>query len=226
VNFTLGGTALGSANLVSGKATSTWLVSSTTGFAAGANTIVANYVGDGNFNASSASTMLTMVPTYSASNAIPAYVGPGGTTTSTFTLKSDGYAGTVSFVATANSSEITASAAPVILTAGGTANATVTISASKNAANHVPGLPWKTGGALVFCVVLLGAPYSARRKPIMTVLLAAAAILAAGFLISCGGGGSGSSGPSQPRNYSITVTPTGSGVVTNAPGVTVSLVVQ
>jgi subtilase family serine protease len=226
VNFTLGGTTLGSANLVSGKATSTWLVSSTTGFAAGANTIVANYVGDGNFNASSASTMLTMVPTYSASNAIPAYVGPGGTTTSTFTLKSDGYAGTVSFVATANSSEITASAAPVILTAGGTANATVIISASKNAANHVPGLPWKTGGALVFCAVLLGAPFSARRKPIMTVLLAAAAILAAGFLISCGGGGSGSSGPSQPRNYSITVTPTGSGVVTNAPGVTVSLVVQ
>jgi hypothetical protein len=152
-------------------------------------------------------------------------VGPGGTTTRTFTLKSDGYAGTVSFVATSSSPDITASAAPVTLTAGATATATLTISASKNAANHAPVIPWKSNGALVFCVVLLGAPFRARRKPMLTVLLTAAAILAAGFLISCGGG-SGSSAPTQPRYYNVTVTPTGSGVVTNAPGVIVSVVVQ
>jgi hypothetical protein len=225
VNFTLGGTSLASTSLISGKAAAIWLVSSTTGFVAGSNTITANYVGDGNFTASSASTTLTMVPTYSASNAIAAYVGPGGTTTSTFTLKSDGYAGTVSFVATSSSPDITASAAPVTLTAGATATATLTISASKNAANHAPVIPWKSNGALVFCVVLLGAPFRARRKPMLTVLLTAAAILAAGFLISCGGG-SGSSAPTQPRYYNVTVTPTGSGVVTNAPGVIVSVVVQ
>lgn len=226
VNFMLGGTTLGSANLANGKATSTLLVSSTKGFVAGSNTITANYVGDSTFTASSASTTLTMVPTYSMNGVNPGSMSPGGTATSAITLKSDGYAGTVSFVATSSSPEITASAAPVTLTATGTATATLTISASKNAANHPPAIPWETSGALVFCAVLLGAPLGARRKPMLTVLLVAVAILAAGFLISCGGGGSGSSAPAQPRSYNITVTPTGSGVVTNAPGVIVSVVVQ
>ena len=42
----------------------------------------------------------------------------------------------------------------------------------------------------MFCAVLLGAPFTRRRKRALAVLMIALAVVGGGFLMSCGGGGS------------------------------------
>jgi multidrug resistance efflux pump len=74
--------------------------------------------------------------------------------------------------------------------------------------------------------VLLGAPFSLRKKRVLAVLLMALTISAAGFLMSCGGSRSSSSTTPAPRIYTVTVTPQGSGTVTNPSPVSVTLTVQ
>jgi len=82
----------------------------------------------------------------------------------------------------------------------------------------------KSGGAVIFGSVLLGAPFTRRRKRALAVLFTALAISAAGLLVACGGSG-GSSKPS-PQMYRVTVTPTGSGTVMNPAAVIVIVTVQ
>jgi hypothetical protein len=69
--------------------------------------------------------------------------------------------------------------------------------------------------------VLLGAPFTLRRKRALAVLLTALTIALAGFLMSCGGGGKAA------RTYTVTLTPSGSGsTVTNASPVSFVVTVQ
>ena len=147
-----------------------------------------------------------------------------GSSSVTLTLSSTNYAGTVSFTTTVSASAgatgtVTASAPPVTLTNGGTGTSTLTITASPSSANHVPRAPWASGGLMALGVVLLGAPFTVRRKRALAVLLTAVAMVLAGFLISCGGSSKNTTGPS----FSVTVTPTGSGTVTNPTPVAVSV---
>jgi hypothetical protein len=148
-------------------------------------------------------------------------------------LVSSGYNGTVSFntsvVATnGGSATVTASVPPVSLTTSNSAanpmTATLTITTSASAANHVPTLPWKSGGVLVFGAVLLGAPFTLRRKRVLAVLLTALAIALAGFAISCGGGRK-STAAATTATYTVTVTPVGTGTVTNPSPVIVTVTV-
>jgi subtilase family serine protease len=144
-------------------------------------------------------------------------------------LTATNYPGTVSFATSINSidgtpSAVSASAPSVSFASSMTGNSTLTITATKNAANRSPRLPWKSGGPVMFCAVLLGAPFARRRNQLLAVLLTALAILAAGVLVGCSGSG-GSSTPS-PQTYTVTVTPTGSGTVINPAAISVTVTIQ
>jgi phosphatidylserine synthase len=98
----------------------------------------------------------------------------------------------------------------------------LTITANANAANHAPGAPWRCGGVAVLGVVLLGAPFTPRRKRALVVLLVAGALTLAGFSMACSLG----TGAKAPRTYTVTVTPTGTGTVTNPLPLTIVVTVQ
>ncbi len=144
-------------------------------------------------------------------------------------LTATNFTGTVSFTTSVSSingtpSAVSASAPSVSFASSTTGNSTLTITTTTSAANHSPGLPWKSSGPVMFCAVLLGAPFTERRKRALAVLFTALAIAAAGLLVACGGSG-GSSTPS-PQTYTVTVTPTGSGTVMNPAAVSVTVTVQ
>ena len=135
-------------------------------------------------------------------------VAAGGNGTTTLNLTSTNFNGTVSFLATVtlvsgsgSASAVTATATPVTLTAGGTGTSTITISTATGAANHAPKLPWKSG-SIALCAVLLGGPFTFRRKRAIAVLLMALAITMTAFLLGCGSSSSGT------RMYSVVLTPT------------------
>jgi subtilase family serine protease len=169
-------------------------------------------------------------PTYTlgaSSNSIT--IPAGSNARFSLNLTATNFTGTVSFATSISSingtpSAVSASAPSISFASGTTGNSTLTITTTTSAANHSPRLPWKSGGAVMFGAVLLGAPFAKRRKRAMAVLLTALAILAAGLLVACGGSG-GSSTPS-PQMYTVTVTPTGSGAVMNPAAVTVTVTVQ
>ena len=157
----------------------------------------------------------------------------GGSTAATLNLASTNYAGTISFttrVSSANgtASDVTASASPVTLTAGSTGSSTITITANMSAAKHAPVVPWRSG-AMMLCAVLLGAPFTLRRRRAVAILLAGLAISLVGLAIACGGGSSSSTKippPITARTYTVTVTPTGTGTVTNPAPVSITVAVQ
>jgi hypothetical protein len=162
---------------------------------------------------------------------------PGTTGTATLTLNSSNYAGTVSFVTSVTSTDgtaanVTATATPVTLASGGTGTSTVTITANMNAANHTSSAPWNRGGALVFCTVLLGLPFTFRRKRALSLLpLVLATISLSGLLIGCGSSNT-QSHTQAARTYIVTATPTGaitpagSATVTNPSAVTITVTVN
>jgi hypothetical protein len=119
----------------------------------------------------------------------------------------------------------------------------------------VPSTPWKSGGLVFVAVLIglpftqrrvrsngvssqsVGSNSSSnsfnacgknRRKRAIALVLAAFTIAVTGLLISCGGGGK-STTPSTivaaPRTYLVTVTPTGSGIVTNPAPISVTVTV-
>lgn len=163
--------------------------------------------------------MLTPSYTLSASpTALTIAAGSNGSVT--LNLMSNGYAGTVSFtVASSDALLVTAPApSPVVLTSGGTGTSTLTIYPTTSAEKRAPGMPWKSGGAVVMCALLV--PLGVRRKRAMAVLLTALAITLVGLMMACGGGSS-----RGPRTYTMTVTPTGTGTVTNPAAVTITVTV-
>jgi subtilase family serine protease len=227
VTFKVGNGISQSAIISGGIASLSIGVTATNGFAAGTDAITATYNGDATYAASNTSTSVSLPGYTIATPANPASISAGGSASVTLNLTSiGGYAGTVSFPAITISpatSAVTVSASAATLASGGNGTSTVAITTTASAANHVPAAPWKSGGALVFCAVLLGAPFTLRRKRTLAVLLTALAISLAGFLMSCGGGGSGKAA----RTYTVTLTPSGSGsTVTNASPVSFVVTVQ
>jgi hypothetical protein len=168
-------------------------------------------------------------PTYTlgaSSNSITIAAGSNGQLN--LSLIATNYPGTVSFATSISSingtpSAVSASAPSVSFASSTTGSSTLTITATKSAANRSPRLPWKSGGPVMFCAVLLGAPFARRRSQLLAVLLTALAILAAGVLVGCSGSG-GSSTPS-PQTYTVTVTPTGSGMVLNPAAISVTVTI-
>jgi hypothetical protein len=155
----------------------------------------------------------------------------GGSTAATLNLTSTNYVGIISFATSVSSangtaSDVTGSASPVMLTAGGSGSSTITITANGSAAKHAPVVPWRSG-AMMLCAVLLGAPFTLRRRTV--AILLAAAISLAGLAIACGGGSSSSTKASPSitaRTYTVTVTPTGTGAVANPAPVSITVAVQ
>jgi hypothetical protein len=226
VTFSVGSTIIGTVPLLANgtaelSVTSAWAAN---GFSVGPNTITATYSGDTNFAPSSGSTTLIISPavyTMSAS-ATTATIAAGGNTTLTLNLSSMGYIGTVSFVTSISSADgttsaVDASAPPVVFTGWGNGTSTLTISTSASAAKQSPLFPWKSGGAVLFCAVLL--PFGPRRKRVVAVLLTAFAISLSGLMMSCGGS-------RAARVYTVTVTPTGTGIVTNPAPVSIMVTVR
>ena len=211
VTFKVGTMALGTATISSGVATLPVTVSQLNGFTTGTNTITATYNGSGTYSASISSITVSL-PTYTvgsiAGNAI---INAGSSGSWQIGLNSVGYAGTVSFTTSVTASsngtaaDVTASAAPITLTSGGSGTVTLTISPNASATKHAPVLPWKSGGAVIFCTVLLGAPFTYRRRRTLTVLVVAIGVVAAGFMVACGGGG-GSSTSTPPATTISTTT--------------------
>jgi hypothetical protein len=186
---------------------------------------------------SGTSAALAETYTLAATNAMLS-VTPGTSGTATLTLTSSNYVGTVSFTTNVTSTDgtpadVTASATPVTLAAGGTGTSTVTISANASAANHNPAVPWN-GGSTVFFATLLGAPFLLRRKHLRAALPLVLAISLAGFLSACGAVGSSTSQPHTQgaRTYIVTLTPTGTAAaggsvtVTNPAPVSITVTVQ
>ncbi len=150
-------------------------------------------------------------------------VGSSGTVT--LTLAPINYTGTITLSAICSTpSAISATLnQSSISMANGAQSPTLTITTSASAANHAPAVPWKSGGAVMFCAVLLGAPFTRRRKRALAVLLIALAVVGGGFLMSCGGG---SGTAKAARTYTVTVTPTGTGTVVNAGPIMITVTVQ
>jgi len=235
VTFSMGSTSLGTVALSGGLATlSNVAVSAANGFIAGTDTLKASYGGGGIFAASTGGTTLKVaaaptVPAYTMSvSAATATLTAGNDTSVTLNMTSDNYAGTVSFSVISSAPSVNASAPSVTLTSSGSGSSTLTIAATTSAAKQAPGLPWKGGGALMLCAVLLGAPFSLRRKRAIAVLLTALAISLAGLLMACGASPStrASTTTVAPRTYTVTVTPTGTGTVTNPAPVSITVTVQ
>jgi hypothetical protein len=181
------------------------------------------------------STLPTETYTLSA-NTPTVTMSSGGSSTVTLTLKSNNYAGTVSFVTSVTSTDgtaanVTAAASPVTLTSGGTGSSTVTISGNANAMNHTPATPWH-GGGMILCAALLGVPLTFRRKRLIAAFPMLLTVVLAGMLMACGAVGSSTDPQSKnARSYVVTVTPTGtvtpagSATVTNPSAVSIQVTV-
>jgi hypothetical protein len=172
-----------------------------------------------------------IAPTYTLSaspNATAIAVGSSGAVT--LTLTPTNYTGTIALTAICSTpSALSATFNPSSISmANGVQSPTLTITTTASAANHAnhaPAIPWKSGGAVMFCAVLLGAPFTRRRKRALAVLMLALAVVGGGFLMSCGGGGS-STPAKAARTYYVTVTPTGTGTVVNATPIMITVTVQ
>jgi hypothetical protein len=153
-------------------------------------------------------------------------------------LNSSNYAGTVTFVTSVSSTDgtpanLTITASPVTLASGGTGTSTLTIAANMSAGNQTPALPWNGGATTVFCALLLGVPFTFRRKRLAAALSLTLILCVAGFLTACGGGTANQQPQTKAaRTYVVTATPTGtvttagSTTVTNPAAVTITVTVQ
>ncbi len=228
VTFTLGSRNLGSGSVSGGSATlPNVAVTTANGFALGPNTIVATYGGNTSYAGSNGTGQL-IVPGYTlAASVTSVSLTPSGVYNVSLTLISSDYAGTVTLTPTVTSTNGTASNVTATLTnsqytlaSGQQITPMLTLTASASAANHRPMLPWQSGGVVAFGVLLLGAPFTLRNRRALAVLLIAAAIVLLGFSMACSSGGST---VTPARVYTVTVTPSGSGVVTNPAPVTITV---
>lgn len=243
VTFTVGGASLGSASVTNGTATlNNVVVTTANGFAVGSNTVTASYSGTAMNDPSSGTTsvQMTATPTYTlAGSPTTVVMTKGSSTTVALNLTATNYTGTVTLVPSVTTSNGTQSAVTATLqtssvsfASGTTGGTTLTITTTSSAANHAPARGWKTGGGVVVFAVLLGAPFTLRRKRALAVLLVGAAISLAGLMMACGGGSGSSSSSNNSssstsvRTYSVLVTPTGSGTVSNAAAITIMVTVQ
>ena len=171
------------------------------------------YGGNATYAGSSGSANLTVTSTVAppytlAANSTSITGVPSGVYPVDLTLTSSTYAGTVTLTpaVTPANGNVTATltdwqcafagglAITCTLAAGQTITPTLTITAGASAADHRPMLPWQSGGAVAFGLLVLGAPFTRRSRRALAVLLIASAIVLVGFSLACGGGGGGGDG--------------------------------
>ena len=231
VTFETGSGTIGTAPVNSaGTATLTPTVSTSNGFSVGSDSITAVYSGDATYAPSTSTAPFAMTvaaaPGYTlgATTTTPS-ISAGGTQNVTLSLTPTNYTGTVGLVAVSSSPGVVTATlnSNSLSMANGMATTTLTITTTSSAANRAPAVPWKSGGAIVFAV-LLGAPFTLRRKRALAVLLTAVVLSLAGFMMSCSGGSS--STVKAARVYSVTVTPTATPAVTNPTPLVITVTVQ
>ncbi len=197
-------------SVTSGPATVSGSVLTITG--AGTVVVKASQAGNTDYAAATAvsDSFLVVMPTYTLTAASTAItISDSSSGTINLSLASSNYAGTVNLAVTTTSSAISGSAPAVTLTSNGTGSSVLTITTTASASNKRPARPWKSGGALLFCAVLVGLPFGVRRRRALSILLVALVICMAGVMMSCSGGGGGGSSTPASRTYTVTVTPTG-----------------
>jgi hypothetical protein len=206
----------------------------------GANTLTATYGGDGTFNGSSATTVVTVTPV-NASVPAPPSVTPGSSTTSTVTLSAgSNYSGTMNLLCTLTGSPSgavslpTCSLSPTSVTLAGGGSGTSTFTVKTTAASGSAMLQpshmnlWGLGGGTALAGLLMfWIPKRRRRLMSMVVLLC---VLGAAATIGCGGGGASNNGPvvnaTTAGSYTFTVTGTDSANSAITTSTTVTVTVQ
>jgi len=220
VTFLDGTTQLGTGTLSGGVATY-----STSTLAAGTHSITAHYGGDSNYTAvtSAATTVTVVVPSYTLSASTTAVtITAGNTADVTITAATTNYTGSLAIkIVSSDPLLMNANLVSGTLSSGGIGSGTLEIFTTVSAQKHSPAKPWKSGGAMMVCAVLLGAPFTLRRRRAVAVLMMAVAISLAGFAMACSGGGV----KVPPRIYTLTLTPTGTGTVSNPAPITITVTV-
>jgi hypothetical protein len=233
----------GSTSLGSFPLTSSLVISS---LSAGTHSITAQYPGDANFAASTATALSQVIvaPDFSLSvNQSSVSVNPGTSATYTFTVTpSNGYSGTISLScpsslpATVGCSFSPASLAPSGGTYPSTTLTLTTVGSSAalaeptrpNSRPATPILLASLSGFGVFGIVLAGAGRKRSLRRMLTLGMLSLAIMFA--LVGCGGSSSsgthtGNTG-TPAGSYMVTVTAAGSGSGAPSHTMTVTLVVQ
>ena len=206
----------------------------------GANTLTATYAGDATYNASSATTVVTVAPVVGSLPAPPS-VAPGNSTNSTVTLSAgSSYSGTMNLLCTLTGSPSGAVSLPtcslsptsVALASGGSGTSTFTVmttAASGNAMLQPSRMNlWGLGGGTALAGLLMfWIPKRRRRLLSMAVLLW---VLGAGAAIGCGGGGGTiNKGPvvdattAGSYTFSVTGTDSANSAITTSTSVTVTV---
>jgi hypothetical protein len=212
--------------------------------AAGTCTIDANQAGNSTYAAApmvpqSFTVNAHNVPSFTIAGTAVTITTPGATTgnTSTITVTpSGGFTGSVALTAAITGGPFNTSAdapqlsfgstSPVTLSSAAAKTATLTISTT--AANSAalayparPGIPWRSGGTALACILFFGLSVR-RRWQTMLGLLVFAALLSGGVL-SCGGGisgggiGGGGNSGTVAGTYQVTVTATSGSVTAQSP---------
>ena len=212
VTFTDGSTMLKTVPLTSGAASY-----STSTLAVGTHSITASYSGDSTYPASGSSPSSVIVNpapapdfTFSVANSsilVSQSLHSGSTVLSVAMV--NGFNQSVTFACSGLPANSHCTFAPATLTASGNSTLTVTIGSS-SAALHQDRTPWNQGGRTMLALMLLGVPFTLRRRVrgrVRTVLgmLMLGVMLAA--VSGCGGSANTAAGTST-----VTVTATGGSV--------------
>jgi hypothetical protein len=248
VAFTIGSTTVGTAAITpgaSGVGTATLTVnpvSTSLGFAAGSNTVVATYGGNSSYASSNGPATVTVTNpgiTLSATNVTVSSPSPGNSGTSTITLTSTGgYAGTAT-VSASGSVNVTygfgstgTQTASVALTSGGTGSTTITlttVAATGNLQKSPAGNFRKSaariaaaGGTAAGCILLLLIPGIRRKR--WPIALAMLVFLSVGAGMGCGGGGPAGGAPAG--TYTITISAVDSSISTITGSTTFTLTIK
>ena len=226
VTFTIGSTTVGTAAVTpgaTGTGTATFVVnpvSTSLGFAAGSNTIVATYGGDSSYASSNGPATVTVTNpgiTLSATNLTISSPSPGNSGTSTITLTSTGgYAGTAVLSASASTLNAnygfgsTGAQTVNVSLSSGTGSTTITITTkAAGTFQKSPGGNFRNttariaaaGGTAVGCILLLLIPGIRRKR--WPVALAMLVFLSVGAGMGCGGGGPAGAVPAG--TYTVTI---------------------
>jgi hypothetical protein len=240
VSLTGGGYTSAATALSGGSATIT--IPGNTFSASGAVTLTGSYSGDAAYASGSGTGSVTINAPYSLTGTAPAAVSPGGSATSTITVKSDGvYAGTVAMSCSLTNSPSGAQDVPTCSVTSGssltfdsshtsqTSTVTFNTTAATSASLDRRGLPrWTaTGGAVLALLFFIGMP--ARRRSWRSLLGLLVLISALASLSACGGSSSTTGGGNPGTTagtYTFTVTGAGTPAFTPAPTTTVNLTVN
>jgi polysaccharide biosynthesis protein PslG len=226
VQFTVGSTGLGSAQLSSGVATL-----AVTTLPVGVDTVTATYSGDTTYSSSSGTVQITVtqgapaVPNFTLSSTPDSLtVSSGGRGTVTLTLTpTNGFNSAVNFACSGLAVGVSCAFNPTSVTPSGAATTTtLTITGQTLTSNHRLNL-FPQGVYVAFSLCFVGWK---KRRNLQLVLLAAVVFAGLSLLSGCGGGSAGSAssggGGVTPEISTVTVTAT-SGSIQQTAAITLTV---